>query len=163
MENATGYVVQYSTSSRFSNPTEVSSSSTTCQLSLDYSTWYYWRVKATNGNVSGGYSASRKFRTKSAKFGMPDDGILAGDQEFIVTPNPAVDMIELTFYVDEDGRVDVKVYDINGKNVLTVQDGFLGEGEHSVRADVSGLTNGVYMIVLKMGDVVLPRKIVILR
>jgi len=161
--NATGYVVQYSTSSNFNNSTEVSSSTTSCQLSLDYGTWYYWRVKATNGNISGGWCSSRKFQTVKAKYGLPGEELLAGYEEFIVTPNPVQSNANLVYYVDEERQVELAVYDMNGQMVMDVFRGRLAEGEYIHNINASELSSGMYVAVLKMGDIILPRKLVIMK
>jgi len=161
--NATGYVVQYSTSSNFSNPTEVASTTTSCQLALDYSKTYYWRVKATAGNISGGWCASRKFQTVKAKYGMPGEDLLADYEEFMVTPNPVQSNANLIFYVDEEREVELAVYDLNGQMVMNVIRGRLSEGEHIYNIDANGLSNGIYVAVLKTGDFVLTRKVVVMK
>lgn len=70
--NATGYVVQYSTASNFASYDEVTTSGTSCNLSgLSYITTYYWRVKATNGNISSNWSTSRNFTTVQMSLAAP--------------------------------------------------------------------------------------------
>jgi hypothetical protein len=94
---------------------------------------------------------------------MPGEAVFAGEEEFVINPNPAIDEMEMTFYVTEDGRVEIRIYDLNGKNVLNVYDGHLAEGEHVISVNVSGLTGGMYVAVMKAGEVVIPRRIVIIR
>ena len=65
VSNAAGYLLQYSTSSNFSNPTEVSlNANETSKLisSLSANITYYFRIKATG---SGSYSDSSYSSTKS--------------------------------------------------------------------------------------------------
>ncbi len=92
---------------------------------------------------------------------MPGDGILAGDQEFEITPNPTNKNTQLIFYVDEASHVELSLYDLNGRKIINVFDGYLEEGEYVKTLNVANIRNGMYIAVLKMGDVVLPKKVVI--
>lgn len=70
--NATGYTIQYSFNSNMSDPIQNTSSSTSKSLSgLNYETQYYWRVKATNGDIESDWSDVWNFTTRSNTLDAP--------------------------------------------------------------------------------------------
>ena len=70
--NATGYTIQYSFNSDMSDPIQNTSSSTSKSLSgLNYETQYYWRVKATNGDIESDWSDVWNFTTRSNTLDAP--------------------------------------------------------------------------------------------
>jgi hypothetical protein len=52
---------------------------------------------------------------------------------------------------------------LNGRQVLNIFDGKLHEDEYIKTINISGLENGMYVAVLKMGKIVLLREIVVLK
>jgi hypothetical protein len=55
----------------------------------------------------------------------------------------------------------VKIYDLHGREIMTVTDGVKSPGEYSVRVDVSGLPAGVYVVRLQAGGQSAMRKLVV--
>jgi len=72
VENATGYVVQYSAASDFATNTEVTTTNTSYSISgLDYYTTYYWRVKAYDGSIYSDWSDAFSFTTENLTLSSP--------------------------------------------------------------------------------------------
>jgi hypothetical protein len=94
---------------------------------------------------------------------MPGNSVFTSNEEFVVSPNPASYTAELIFYVDQDQRIELTLYDLNGRQVLNIFDGKLHEDEYIKTINISGLKNGMYVAVLKMGKIVLLREIVVLK
>lgn len=70
--NATGYTIQYSTDNTFATKTEVTSATASKSLSgLNLNTTYYWRAKATNGNVNSAWSSTFAFTTLQLSLNAP--------------------------------------------------------------------------------------------
>lgn len=70
-----------------------------------------------------------------------------------VYPNPFSDEAHIEFTLDQGAELNVEVYDLFGKRIRTLSNGFLAAGQHSLvwnGADQFGTpaANGVYMIVM---------------
>jgi len=63
----------------------------------------------------------------------------------------------------DGGRVTLKVYDVLGREVVTLVDGVGRPGEHQVGFDGSALPSGVYLYRLTAGPFTETRRMVLLR
>jgi hypothetical protein len=61
-------------------------------------------------------------------------------------PNPFNPTTQILFSVPSDGLVLVKVYDVLGRQVSILQDGFLPSGNYSRTLDASDWTSGLYFV-----------------
>ena len=66
-------------------------------------------------------------------------------------PNPTIDQSTLTFRLDGPGQTAVRVFDIQGRRVATLHDGFMTGGEHTAVWDLRDATGrrvpaGVYFL-----------------
>ena len=66
-----------------------------------------------------------------------------------VTPNPLSTTGEISFSLGAPGEVELRVFDIAGRPVRSMEPGFLPAGEHSLLFEASGLPSGVYLIRLE--------------
>ena len=55
----------------------------------------------------------------------------------------------ICFTLDEPGRVLLKVYDITGRVVATLGNGYFGAGNHSLTFDGSSLARGMYFYTIQ--------------
>jgi hypothetical protein len=76
-------------------------------------------------------------------------------------PNPATDVTRINYELNEAGRVNVKVYDITGKQVMSIEEGLLPAGTHRTVLNVNDLPAGVYQYTLTVGENQLTRKMVV--
>jgi hypothetical protein len=76
-------------------------------------------------------------------------------------PNPFNPLTTIRFNVAEPCRVTLKVYDIRGQEVAVVADGRFTAGSHEVRFDASGLSSGIYVYRIRMGDFTASRKMAV--
>lgn len=74
---------------------------------------------------------------------------------FEVMPNPANDIVTLTFVEGAAGKVEIEVMDVTGKQVLSVS------GKSTL--EVSGLQNGIYFIKASTGQASATKKLIITR
>jgi len=72
----------------------------------------------------------------------------SSDPGFVAHPNPFNPRTRIEFATVRDGRVSVRVFDIQGRLVATVMDGQLPRGQHSYELNGDRLSSGVYMMVL---------------
>ena len=69
-----------------------------------------------------------------------------------VYPNPASDVVKFTTTFAKASKVDVRIMDITGRVVNTVNLGNVTAGSQTFSIDVSGLTNGSYMLEFTTDD-----------
>lgn len=67
-------------------------------------------------------------------------------------PNPFNPSTVIKYSVENAGNATLKVYNALGSEVASLVDGFVGQGEHSVTFDASGLPTGTYYYTFKSGD-----------
>jgi len=78
-------------------------------------------------------------------------------------PNPATGTTEIAYWLARDTRVELGVYDVQGRAVAALDRGVKPAGLNRARFDVSDLSPGVYFCRLVAGPLAEERKIVIAR
>lgn len=64
-------------------------------------------------------------------------------------PNPFNPTTEISFSLNREARISLKIYDISGREVAALAKGYYFAGEFSVTFDGSNLSSGVYFAVLE--------------
>ncbi|HJY63500.1 MAG TPA: SBBP repeat-containing protein, partial [Ignavibacteria bacterium] len=59
-------------------------------------------------------------------------------------PNPFNPTTNIQYMIAETGNVELAVYDVNGKEVMTLVNGMNNVGTYNIQVDASGLSSGVY-------------------
>lgn len=59
-------------------------------------------------------------------------------------PNPFNPVTNITYYLPFNAKVSIKVYNITGREIVTLADGFQSSGSYSVMFNASNLSSGVY-------------------
>lgn len=72
--------------------------------------------------------------------------------EITTYPNPATNLVNVSFRLEKNEPVVIKLSDIQGKVVSTVQENNIPLGEFKTSFDVSSLKNGVYFVEIKVGN-----------
>ena len=67
-------------------------------------------------------------------------------------PNPFNPATTLSFSLPKDGRVSLVIYDIRGRAVAHLVDGWRQAGVYRVAFDASDLASGVYIYRFKAGE-----------
>ncbi len=80
-----------------------------------------------------------------------------------VNPNPFNSTVTIKFDIPERGDVRLVVYDLSGREVATLLNTPMKQGQHIAVWDASNLPSGVYMCRLSVGNSVATRKLVLLR
>jgi hypothetical protein len=78
-------------------------------------------------------------------------------------PNPARDRTTIAFSLAEAGDIALEVYDLSGRKVATVAEGYYEPGRHEVHLDTGKLTAGVYLYTLKTATETASRKLAVTR
>ncbi len=68
-----------------------------------------------------------------------------------LAPNPCRDHALITYRLPGDGRVSLRLYNLNGQLVKVVAEGTQGKGTHTARVGMEGLPGGVYLARLSLG------------
>jgi hypothetical protein len=106
------------------------------------------------------FSASETTTDVASQTSLPREYVL--DQNY---PNPFNPSTTIAFSVPEGtkNRLDLRVFDLSGKEVATLIDGFVGPGYHQVSLDATRLASGVYFYRLQAGSYGIIKKLVIMK
>ncbi|UCH78244.1 MAG: T9SS type A sorting domain-containing protein [Candidatus Coatesbacteria bacterium] len=78
-------------------------------------------------------------------------------------PNPAHERTTIAFSLPEAGNIALEVYDLSGRKVATVAEGYYEPGPHEVQFDTGKLTAGVYLYTLTTATERATRKLAVTR
>lgn len=79
-----------------------------------------------------------------------------------VYPNPAEDGSVVTFTLNEKQKVSVGVFDVVGREVMSLFSGDMTQGEHTLQLNAAGkLNTGVYFVKLQANGRVFTRKMIV--
>ena len=78
---------------------------------------------------------------------------MIGDIEDVILgqnyPNPFNPTTTIKFELLQDTDVEVKVFNLEGKEVAVLHNGFLNRGVHQFEFDAKGLSSGIYIYQVK--------------
>ena len=77
-----------------------------------------------------------------------------------IHPNPFTYETSLEFTLDTRSDVTIEIYDNRGKHISTIANKTFDQGEHQLRWDGAGLSAGIYIIKMTVGDMVYTSKVV---
>lgn len=78
-------------------------------------------------------------------------------------PNPFNPVTNIEFSLPENGNVTVRVFDISGKEVATLVNGFKNKGSYSVNFDAASLSSGIYLYELKTENFTSTKKMMLIK
>ena len=87
----------------------------------------------------------------------------AGYQLLPNYPNPFNPTTNINFNLPVTSNVQLTVYNLLGQKVATLIDGRTAAGLHTVKFDAQNLASGVYFYRLKAGDLMLQRKMTLIK
>jgi hypothetical protein len=67
-------------------------------------------------------------------------------------PNPFNPTTKITYSIQKSGDVKLKIFDLLGREIQTLVNGFQKAGTHSIDFNAAGLSSGVYFYQLRMGN-----------
>ena len=116
-------------------------------------TKYYWRVRATNGKEWCLWSEERNFTTKIVS-GVDEE---MAPSEYIICqnyPNPFNPSTKISYTVGAHGDVPVqlKIYDVLGKEIITLVNEYKQSGNYSVEWRPENEPSGIYYYKITIGD-----------
>jgi len=127
-------------------------------------------LDATDRNTVGsdGYTMLEKYlhsltltnTTDVAEQSAEKPGCFALRQNY---PNPFNPSTIIEYTVAAPGRVSLKVFDVLGKEIVTLADGIHAAGNYKVSFDASGFSNGIYFYQIKSSKFVETKKMLLLK
>ena len=78
-------------------------------------------------------------------------------------PNPFNPTTNITFDLPVSGNVSMKVFDVSGKEVFTLVDGFKSAGTYNVNFNAASMNSGVYFYRLEAGNVTTTKKMILVK
>ncbi len=78
-------------------------------------------------------------------------------------PNPFNPSTKIKFAIPASGKVELEVYDINGRLVKTVVNGIIVAGTHEINFNGTGLASGVYFYKVSTKNFIAVKKMILLK
>jgi hypothetical protein len=78
-------------------------------------------------------------------------------------PNPFNPSTKISFSLPKAGDVKLVVFDILGREIATLVNGFTGAGNHTVDFNAANLSSGVYLYKIQAGDFTETRKMILMK
>lgn len=129
-------------------------------LAMDYFTF----VKS--GTLDNGAGDKDPRDLSSIDMDSPQNPIDYSPAEFTLSqpfPNPFNPQTTLSYYLNEPGNVSLVVYDLQGREVANLTDGWKNSGYYEVEFDGSALSSGIYFAALKSGASTQIRKLSLIK
>jgi parallel beta-helix repeat protein len=92
--------------------------------------------------------------------------VLSGSQVIWLgeaVPNPAASSAEVSYSLPATGDIELALFDMAGRKVMTIASGQAAAGSHDISLDVSGLASGVYTLMLTSGSERVTRQINVIK
>jgi hypothetical protein len=78
-------------------------------------------------------------------------------------PNPFNPVTVIKYLLPSESKVSLKIYDMLGKEVITLVNAIQTPGEHIVNFNASNLTSGIYLYKITAGNFTQTKKLVLLK
>jgi type IX secretion system substrate protein/beta-propeller repeat-containing protein len=89
------------------------------------------------------------FIAKLSSSNLSIDEPLENDNSVFIYPNPFSNTATISFFLNQSEKISLKIFDLNGRLVKTISDGFLAEGKHSLPFDGEKLNSSIYLLQLR--------------
>lgn len=114
-----------------------------------------------------GESSAPQFEMKDNKNKMASD-ILSDQENYQIKknsimnyPNPFNPSTKISYQLKDAGEVVIELYDMLGKKIKTLVSSVKEQGKYSVSFNGAGLPSGIYILLMKINNKVITRKIVL--
>ena len=78
-------------------------------------------------------------------------------------PNPFNPSTTIQFALPKDGRVSIKIFNLLGKHIATLIDGYQYAGYHEVTFNADSFASGIYFYQMTAGSVVQTKKMLLMK
>jgi len=94
-------------------------------------------------------------------FGIADDEFISGIKLGQNFPNPAKNIANIEFEIENPSSVKIEIVDVQGKIVVENELGKLASGIHNATLNIANLSSGIYFYTLSSGDKHLTKRMVV--
>jgi surface protein len=129
---------------------------------LELNEFYYWQVRAINGNASGEWS-DPTFFTPTIHVSNENSSNPKGFSLHQNYPNPFNPSTEISYYLPISTTVNVRVFDMLGREVAILVDGQQASGNHSITFNGSDVSSGMYFYSLQTGEYTQTKKMLLVK
>ncbi|WP_457652732.1 T9SS type A sorting domain-containing protein [Rhodocaloribacter sp.] len=120
---------------------------------------FYVAIDPYNGcNLAPAGKTNQSQITRKSNPSLPEEYALLQNY-----PNPFNPSTEIRFALPEAGQVSLVVYDVTGREVTRLAEGFLEAGFHSVVWEAPPLSSGLYLYRLTAGNFTATRRMMLLK
>jgi hypothetical protein len=134
----------------------------TFELSALPNLHYYWAVITFLCSDST-YSETCEFQTLADGINSEDPGIPTAYYLFQVYPNPFNPQTTIGYNLPETQHVTLEIFDILGRNILTLVDESQQAGYHSIKWNAIRQTSGVYFYHIQAGQFTETKKMLLMK
>ncbi len=126
---------------------------------------YYWQVQSVdNGFLGSAFSEEEQFEVSSSPVSNQYENDIPASTELSQNyPNPFNPATTISYAIEKQGKVSLKVYDITGRLVQTLVDERKSAGKYTVSFDAANLASGLYLYRLQTEGSVLIRKMTLIK
>jgi sugar lactone lactonase YvrE len=78
-------------------------------------------------------------------------------------PNPFNPVTKINYQIPKAGLVSIKIFDILGKEAVTLVNDYKGRGKYQVSFDGSGFSSGIYFCIMRVNDFVSGKKMLLIK
>ncbi len=123
---------------------------------------YFWLVTATDGELAS--TSLEVFRFDIVDITHAPEEIASGSFSLSQNyPNPFNPATAISYQLSAASEVNLKVYDLLGREVASLAEGYRSAGSHTVQFDAAGFPTGVYICRLVAGTFTAHRKMLLMK
>ena len=115
------------------------------------------------GGMSEDFSNIFTVDTLSDSASPDEPSTLPTTVQILCAPNPFNSQAVISIYSPESGVAKIDLYNLPGRIVITIYEGYLSNGWTNLTLNAGGFTSGIYFIRIEMGSNNSVRKVVLIR
>jgi hypothetical protein len=158
--NTSFWDTQISGMSNSEGGTGLSSSDMKNETTFTDSGWNFIDIWSMGSDYNNGYPVLQWYY---GKVGIKNNDLPASIILNNNIPNPFNPMTTIGYELLSDSDVELSIYDMNGKKIITLVNDHISAGNHKINWDASGYSSGVYLYRLNARGIVITKKMVLLK